>query len=112
MLTTLGEHKFLFIRAYRMATRNGRRGSCRSDFLASRVYISDRVSNITRPYVSCVILYSVNGGQGHETGLETTQRSIEQKIGFDQVSIKSKKVHQRNVSHCVCIVLISKNHFI
>lgn len=35
-------------------TRNERHGSCRTDFPATRVYISDRVSDIT-PYVSYVI---------------------------------------------------------
>lgn len=56
----LGEHKSLAVPCSPAseggnAERASRRGLCRSDFLATRVYISDRVSDITRPYVSCVI---------------------------------------------------------
>lgn len=94
-----GEHKSsarggsVLARVWGQVTRNARRGLCRSDFLATRVYISDRVSDITRPYVSCVIwCWRRPRSRGRDQRRETTQRSI----NFDQTSRLDRKLLERH----------------
>lgn len=94
-----GEHKsstrFRAHPRLKEVTRNAR-GLCRNDFLATRVYILDRVSDITRPYVSCVIwcwrrprLYGQQNAREYAT-IHRARKSVLIKF-FDQARHLLKK---------------------